>query len=161
MKQLVKNPTESKLINATKISGRTQNGLGIGFLNAITNPQYATIEDANTKEQRKYETDPLTNYNVFVLNQTLKHNSSVSFVNTNVWRSGHDYDANVTCRLFELNDKKNMWNLGGKVAVSNRFGYLPNGDTKTGFSHELHFGKTSGRFNFNVSQERTDTKLQQ
>jgi len=29
---VIKNPTESKLINATKISGRTQSGLGIGFL---------------------------------------------------------------------------------------------------------------------------------
>ena len=33
------NPAQSKLINATKISGRTQKGLGIGFLNAITKPQ--------------------------------------------------------------------------------------------------------------------------
>ena len=50
---VVKNPTESKLINATKISGRTQSGLGIGFLNAITTAQYATIENTSTKEQRK------------------------------------------------------------------------------------------------------------
>ena len=41
---IVKNPAQSKLINATKISGRTQKGLGIGVLNAITKPQYATVE---------------------------------------------------------------------------------------------------------------------
>src|SRR3990170_2307610 len=29
---------------------------------------------------------------------------------------------------------------------------------QSGFSHELHVAKTSGRFNFNLSQERTDTK---
>jgi hypothetical protein len=155
---VIKNPAESKLINATKISGRTQGGLGIGLLNAITKPQYATIENTATKEQRKVLTDPLTNYNVLVLDQTLKYNSSVSLVNTNVWRSGTDYDANVTAALFELNDKKNTWNLGGKLAVSNRFGYLADKKTETGFSHELHFVKTSGRFNFNLSQERTDTK---
>jgi hypothetical protein len=155
---VIKNPTESKLINATKISGRTQNGLGIGFLNAITKPQYATIENTATKEERQELTDPLTNYNVFVLDQTMKHNSSVSLVNTNVWRSGTDYDANVTAGLFELNDKKNTYNLGGKLAVSNRFGYLSEGKTETGFSHELHVSKTSGRFNFNFSEERTDTK---
>lgn len=136
-----------------------QNGLGIGVLNAITKPQYAIIENGSSKEQRKYETDPLTNYNVIVLDKTLKHNSSVSFINTNVWRKGPDYDANVTAGLFELNDKKNMWNVGGKLAMSNRFNYLPDGKTQSGFSHELHFGKTSGRLNFNVWQERTDTKF--
>ncbi len=155
---IIKNPTESKIINATKISGRTQSGLGIGFLNAITEPQHATITNTASKEEWKEQTAPLTNYNVLVLDQTLKHNSSVSLVNTNVWRSGHDYDANVTAGLFELNDKKNTYNLGGKLAVSNRYGYLSDGKTQTGFSHELHVGKTSGRFNFNLSQERTDTK---
>ncbi|HLG41223.1 MAG TPA: DUF5916 domain-containing protein, partial [Chitinophagaceae bacterium] len=64
--EVVKNPSESKLINASKVSGRTQKGLGIGILNAITRPQYATIADIYTKQSRKYETDPLTNYNVFV-----------------------------------------------------------------------------------------------
>ena len=157
--KVIRNPTESKLINASKISGRTQKGLGIGFLNAITSPQHATIENVNTKEQWEYETNPLTNYNIFVLNQSLKHNSSVSLVNTNTWRSGPDYDANVTAGLFDFNDKKNMWNVGGKAAVSTLVGYEPNGDSKTGYSQQLYFGKISGRFNFNVSQELTDTKF--
>ena len=155
---VLKNPSESKLINATKISGRTQGGLGIGVLNAITEPEYATVENTDSKAQIKIPTSTLTNYNVFVLDQTLKHNSSVSFVNTSVLRSGSDYDANVSAALFELNDKKNTYNLGGKFAVSNLVNYLPDGKTQTGFSHELHFQKTSGNFNFNLSQERTDNK---
>jgi hypothetical protein len=156
---VVRNPSESKLINATKISGRMQNGFGIGFLNAVTKAQYATIEDTLTTAQRKIVTDPLTNYNVLVLDKTMKHNSSVSFVNTNVWREGADYDANVSAGLFELNDKTNNWNLGGKLGLSNRFNYLHDNKTETGLSHELHVAKTSGRFNFNISQERTDTKF--
>lgn len=156
---VIKNPTESKLINATKISGRTQSGLGIGFLNAITSPQYATVENTDSKETRDVLTDPLTNYNVLVLDQTFKHNSSISLVNTNVWRKGADYDANVTAGLFDFNDKKNTWNFGGKLAISNRMHYLPDGKTETGLSHELHFGKVSGHFNFGISQERTDTKF--
>lgn len=157
--KVVKNPTEAKLINASKISGRTQKGLGIGFLNAITKPQYATIEDLNTKNRWQYETNPLTNYNILVLNQSMKHNSSVSLVNTNVWRSGADYDANVTAALFDLYDKKNTWNFGGKAAVSTLAGFEANGNAKTGYSQSLNFGKTSGRFNFNIWQELTDTKF--
>ena len=70
---LSKNPQETKLINATKISGRTSSGLGIGVFNAITSPQYATIEK-NGKESGKVETDPLTNYNIIVFDQSLKRN---------------------------------------------------------------------------------------
>lgn len=157
--KVIKNPTEAKLINASKISGRTQKGLGIGILNAITKPQYATIEDIVTKDRWKYETNPLTNYNIIVLNQSLKHNSSVSLVNTNVWRSGDDYDANVTAALFDFNNKKNVWNVGGKAAVSTLTGYEADGSAKSGYSQQLYFGKVSGRFNFNVWQELTDTKF--
>ncbi|MBL0055013.1 MAG: carbohydrate binding family 9 domain-containing protein [Chitinophagaceae bacterium] len=149
------NPAQSKLINATKISGRTQKGLGVGVLNAITKPQFAIIEDIN-KQERKFETDPLTNYNVFVLDQTMKNNSSISFVNTNVWRSGHDYDANVSSLLFDLNDKKNTWNVGGNVSFSNLLG--KGGKNTTGYAHSIYFGKTSGRFNFNVWQELSNDK---
>lgn len=55
--EIVKNPTESKLINATKISGRTQKGLGIGFFNALTETQYALVE-TDSHVQRKIEVDP-------------------------------------------------------------------------------------------------------
>lgn len=156
--EIVKNPTESKLINASKISGRAQNGLGIGFLNAVTKPQYATIEDVSSKDRRKWETDPLTNYNILVLDKTLKHNSSVTLVNTSVLRSGHDYDANVTAALFDFNNKTNMWNVGGKFATSQLFNYAGDGKTMGGYSYRLYFGKTSGRLNFNIFQELTDTK---
>ena len=152
---VLKNPQQSKLMNATKISGRTQKGLGIGVLNAITKPQFATVE-SNGKDQRKIETDPLTNYNVLVLDQTMKHNSSVSFVNTNVWRSGSDYDANVSAFLFDLNDKKNKWNVGGSASVSQLLG--KNGKNTYGYAHSIYFGKTSGKFNFNIWQELYNDK---
>ena len=152
---VAENPAQSKLINATKISGRTQKGLGIGFLNAITKPQYAIIVN-NAKQKRKYQTDPLTNYNVFVLDQTLKNNSSISVVNTNVLRNGSDYDANVTSALFDFNDKKNKWNIGGNVSFSNILGR--GGKNITGYAHSIYFGKTSGRFNFNVWQELSNAK---
>ncbi len=155
---VIKDPQEAKLLNATKISGRTQRGLGIGVLNAITRPRKATIENSSTKEQYKVETEPLTNYNILVLDQTLKYNSGISLVNTNVWRKGSAYDANVTAALFTLNNKKNMWQTGGQVAVSNQWNVPGKDKTETGYSHELYFGKTSGRFNFTFWQELTDTR---
>ncbi len=156
---IISNPQQTKLINATKISGRMQGGLGVGFFNAVSAKTFAVAEDRN-KSQREIETSPLTNYNIIVLDQTLKNNSSVSLVNTNVLRSGKDYDANVTAALFDFNDKKNTWNLGGKAGTSNLTNYLPGGKTKTGYTGNLYFGKTSGHFNFNVSNTFTDSKYQ-
>ncbi|MFX8852524.1 DUF5916 domain-containing protein, partial [Acinetobacter baumannii] len=74
--QVVQNPSNTKLINATKISGRTIKGLGMGYFNAVTDAQYAVIEDSVSKKTRTVQTSPLTDYNIVVLDQTLKNNSS-------------------------------------------------------------------------------------
>ncbi|HVF80640.1 MAG TPA: DUF5916 domain-containing protein, partial [Flavisolibacter sp.] len=152
---VLKNPSESKLINATKVSGRTKKGLGIGVFNAITKTMYAEVED-DTKHKRQIETGPLTNYNILVFDQTLKNNSSVSFINTNVLRSGADYDANVSAALFDFNNKKNTYNWNGKFSVSHLTS--ANAKASTGYSHTVGFGKTGGRFNFNLTQEIADEK---
>lgn len=157
---VLKNPAETKLINATKVSGRTANGLGIGFFNAITKPQYAVIETA-AKEQKEIETSPLTNYNILVLDQTMKNNSSVTLVNTNVMREGSAYDANVTAGLFDIYDKKVNWNGWGKIATSRLAGYEKPGQTYAGYNYEMNFGKFRGPFNFEVHEYMADDKYQQ
>lgn len=151
--RILKNPVESKLINATKISGRTSKGLGVGFLNAITNSRYAGLEDTLTSKSREVLIDPLTNYNIMVLDQSLKHNSSVTFTNMNVWRSGTEYDANVSAAQFSLYDKKNTWNVSGKVVMSLLSGAEVDKNSRTGYGHSFSFGKSSGRFTFNVKQD--------
>jgi len=152
---ILKNPTESKLINATKISGRTKKGLGIGFFNAITKPMYAELEDI-AGNKRKIETNPLTNYNIVVLDQTLKNNSSVSLINTNVLRSGGDYDANVTAGVFNFNNKKNIYRWNGKFVVSQLTD--PTTKNRTGYSHNLGFSKTGGKWNFQLGEEIASDK---
>lgn len=154
--RVVDNPSESKLLNATKISGRNQKGLGIGLFNAITKPMYAEVEDLTTKEKREVLTGPLTNYNIMVFDQTLKNNSSISLVNTNVLREGKDYDANVTAFVFDMYNKKNVYNLSGQTTVSNK---SASGSNATGYSHSVSFAKTGGRFNFNVMQDLANARF--
>lgn len=153
---VVKNPEQSKLLNATKLSGRTKSGLGIGVFNAVTRSMYAELEDGQ-KQIRKFETSPVTNYNIFVLDQNLKNNSSVTLVNTNVLRDGSAYDANVTAGLFRLHNKKNSFRISGQGTVS----HLTAGsaDGSTGFSGELGLAKTGGRWNFEIYNEVADSKF--
>lgn len=155
--KILKDPQEGKVLNATKISGRTARGLGIGIFNAVTNPMFSEVEDVNGNI-RTFENQPLTNYNVFVLDQSLKNNSSVSFINTKVLRQGSAYDANVTAAIFALNDKKNKYFINGAGKIS----YVTANPVKTdraGYSYELKLGKQSGNLTWLYEQQLSDAKF--
>lgn len=151
-------PNGSKLINATKISGRTAKGLGIGVFNAVTNRMFTTIKDTLTGITRSVKSQPLTNYNILVFDQSLKNNSSLTFLNASTMREGSPYDANVSALLFRLNDKKNKYFISGE----GKFSHLtPNGpdNSQSGSSYEFGFGKQSGSFNWDYSQRFSDNKF--
>jgi Domain of unknown function (DUF5916) len=157
--KIIKDPQETKILNATKVSGRMQNGLAIGVLNAVTGVQRATVQNTITNAERKVNSYPLTNYNVLVVDKTLKNNSSISFVNSNVTRNGSDYDANVSMFLADFYDKKNTWNIGGNVAISNLIGAGNNGETITGYAQNIYMGKNSGRLTFNINSNLVTDKF--
>jgi hypothetical protein len=96
-----------------------------------------------------------------VLDQALKHNSSVSFINTNVWRSGEDYEANVSSALFDIYDKSVNYHFSGKVGISQLVGYNPDKSNLNGYNHNLSLGKMKGNFNWSVSQSLADKNYQQ
>lgn len=153
--QIISNPSVSPLINASKISGRNKNGLGIGFFNGISSPQFATIEDTLTGAIREFETSPLSNYNVLVLDQNLKNNSSVTLTNTSVWRSGHLYDANLTALATQLNTKDNYYFARVNTALSQKYEASGN---EFGHSVEAATGKQKGNFKFSLEYlEQSDT----
>lgn len=145
------NPGESQLINASKISGRTGSGLGIGFFNAVSAPTHAVISDSLGND-RQVLTSPLTNYNILVLDQNLNKNSFVTLINTNVMRAGDDYDANVTGLRLQLRDKKNRYGISGGGAYNRLFA-----ETRTpeddGYTYDFRAGKVSGNFLFGVGSQ--------
>ena len=144
-------PGKVNLLNALKISGRTKNGLGIGVLNAVTEKTEAIITNDITGTTRKALIEPLANYNVFVLDQRFRKNSSVSFINTNVTRNGDGRDGNVSALLFDLNTKKNTYNLSGdyKYSFVNGLGV----ENKKGYSSSINIGETSGKFQYDAGAE--------
>ncbi len=152
---LERNPAETRLYNATKISGRNNKKLGIGFFNAVTAPMYATYLNSNTKEERQAETAPLTNYNVFVLDQALKNNSNISFTNAATWRDGngkYGRDANVSAVRGRFRDAKNKFELGVRGRLSQIFN--PNETkAKLGATADWYLNKLGGNFNWSIGQE--------
>ena len=146
--ELVDYPNEVKVINAMKISGRTKNGLGVGFFNAITEKTDATIRNTDTGETRSETLEPFTNYNILVVDKQFNGNSSISIVNTNVIREGSNFrDANVTALVADIFNKRNTYNISGNVRMSNR--NLPDEDNfETGLSSFFRIRKTHDNWRY-------------
>lgn len=142
-------PAAVNLINAVKISGRTPDGLGIGFLNAATEKTFATIRNTETNEVREELVEPFTNFNVLVFDQRFNQNSSVSFVNTNVTRFGDFRDANVTALVYDINSEGNRFNISGNLKMSSIY----DDEKPNGYTAFLNVGKTYGKYRYSVASQ--------
>ncbi|MFI5172115.1 MAG: DUF5916 domain-containing protein [Chitinophagales bacterium] len=154
--EIIDNPNETSLINATKFSGRTNGNLGIGIFNAIAAQEFAIIKDTLTGEQREILTTPLTNYNMVVFEQSLKNNSKISFTNTNTMREGVYRDANVTQFLYDITTGSHKWNYWGFGNVSQVYEpHYENStwveDPKVGYNYIVGLSQFTGKWNFNFS----------
>lgn len=155
--EIIESPSNVNILNAIKISGRTKKGLGIGFLNSITESTYATIRDTVSGTTRKTMIEPISNYNVFVLDQVFNGNSSVSLINTNVIRDGSNFrDANVTAGVFSVADKENRFRTSGRAIFSN----VNNGESiQSGFQSEFDIFRTEGNLRYRVGHDFANTTL--
>ncbi len=150
---IVSNPAETQLFNASKLSGRTNSKLGIGFFNAVAAPMYATIRNDSTGTTRQFQTSPLTNYNVSVLQQPIKYNGEISLINALTLRNGSGRDANVTALLTRFRDKKNDYELSVQGKMSQIFYNDPTVANSLGYVANWGFGKISGNWNWGAGQE--------
>ena len=153
---IVENPSQVKLLNAVKVSGRTNGGLGIGEFNAVTDNTYATIKDS-AGNSHKILTEPLTDYNVLVFDQNLKNNSDIYIINAATIRTKNAINANVTSIGGNFQNKQHSYEIRGGSTISQRFiknDSLNNVYTDTiGKSWYLSFSKISGNFRYTVSSE--------
>jgi hypothetical protein len=169
----VRNPSVTQLYNGIKFSGRTKKKLGIGIFNALTAPMKADLRSLSTLKDTVIVTEPLSNYNIIVLDQALKGRSSLTFTNTNVIRNGAERDANVSAFDWSLYTKSNNYQLRGTARYSTIFGYTPysgeinliydtvtrNGSLQVkpydGFNTTIQFQKVSGNVRYFLSNNIT------
>lgn len=138
---------EGKLINASKFSGRTSSGLGVGAFQAFTNE--TTLENG------------LNSYSILVLDQNLPNNSYVHAISTLVSRQGSEAgigdDALVQGAQFEIFDKTNTYKLSGSGAYNKIYSSTPS-SSDFGYTWNVGVSKESGKFNFGYERNiETDT----
>ncbi len=147
---IIENPGQTRLLNATKLSGRTAGGTGIGIFNAMTAPAHATVRDS-TGDTPEILTQPFSNYSMVVADQNLPNKSYISLYNTNVYRGREEYTANVTGTEMQFRDRRNLFASSGMVNVSQK--YFPAGNSELGFLYDIELEKISGNANFGISQK--------
>jgi hypothetical protein len=155
------NPDKVRLLNGVKVSGRTDKGLGVGLLNAVTAEMNAVVKDPEGNK-REIETEPLTNYNIIVLDQNLPHNSDVFLVNTNVMRAGSARDANVTAAQGKYEMKNHLFRFTGFYSMSRTYNHVYDTENnlvkedKVGNQYSFAIDKVKGAWNYGVSHESAD-----
>lgn len=137
---ILKNPAETSLYNATKISGYTSNGWGFGMLNAITQQQSAVVRDSLTGNIRHIDTQGISNYNLLVADKVIGKESYISWVNTNVTMPEDHHMANVSGFDFKYSFPE----------------YVLSGDAFLSYIHDKEENNVSNqlgqRFNLNLAK---------
>lgn len=142
-----------QLYNASKFSGRTKSGLGIGVFNAISAPTYGSAFNTSTNNTREFLAAPLTNYNTLVFDQNLKGNSSITLTNTNVWREGNFYDANVTAFNSNINLRDNLYFVNSRATLSQKYSSMYN---TPGYNFGISAGKQRGNLIYSMNYFEED-----
>ena len=141
----LENTTQSftRMLNATKVSGTTDKNLSIGVLNALTANNYALGKDS-TGAAVEVLTEPMTNYNVFAMDQRIGSNNSIGLINTYVLRSnatGSTRDARVSAVTANLNLLNNSHFFNATAAQSSVYDI---DNPYTGGAGGWEMGKQSG-----------------
>ncbi len=151
---VIDEPEKVQMLNAVKISGRTKDGWGLGFFNAITEKTVAKIKNNNTGEVREETINPFSNYNIAVVDKQFNGNSSITLINTNVTRFGDFRDANATGLLWHVQDKTSTYNIDGSFKMTN-ISDDPS-EPKTGYMFDTSIGKHSGKWGWEIGYNFED-----
>lgn len=123
-----------RLLNASKVSGRLANGLGLGLLQA-----FATANEDST----------LTSYTVAVADQNLRNNGYITSTTSMVTREGAGYDALVQSASLEVRNPDNTWSLQAGGSVNRKFG-ADEGNDDEGHTYNVAVSKMAGNLTFSL-----------
>ena len=134
---------DTQLLNATKVSGRTAKGTGLGLMQAVAR------ENADSS---------LTSYTVAVVDQNLPNNSYINTTTALTTREGDRYDAWVQSVDMRLLDAQNKWalNLGGAL---NRTFSAGEGEDDEGDSWNVLLARLQGQFTYYIGHYEESEKF--
>jgi hypothetical protein len=133
-------PRVATILGAAKISGKTESGLSIGVLEAVTAEEEATVVDSMGVRTVK-TIEPLTNYTVLRLRQDVLGNSNAGLMVTSVQRKGR-IPALTGGVDWNLKFDESMYRVSGFLVGSHT--QAPDGSVLDGSAGQIGFGKDGG-----------------
>ncbi|HEY3371937.1 MAG TPA: DUF5916 domain-containing protein [Prolixibacteraceae bacterium] len=128
-------PIQSAILGAAKLTGKTKNGLSVGFINAITNEEIADIDTIGGRIQKTVE--PFTNYfigrvqkdihdgktligGIFTSTNRILNDDTRDFLHKSAYTGGIDFTQYFKNKSWMLNFN-NAFSLvqGSKSAIEN------------------------------------------
>jgi hypothetical protein len=139
--QIVDYPGYTTILGAAKITGKTNGGTTVGFIEAVTAEEHVEVDSAGVRE--KLLVEPLTNYLVWRMNQDVgKGNSTLGMMFTAVNRRSAKsaYSGGVD---WNLKFYQNAYCFSGQLAGSNT---ASQDSGKNGYGTNLKFAKETGKY---------------
>lgn len=133
-------PRFATILGAAKISGKTEGGLSIGVLEAVTRKETATLV-SSTGERTETVVEPLANYGLIRLRQDLLENSNVGMILTSVNRDGV-LPAMTAGVDWSLKFLESMYRVDGFLAGSRTT--IPQYGRADGTAGKFNFSKDGG-----------------
>ncbi len=157
---VISNPSQAQLVNASKISGRGNNGLAVGFFNAITRNTYAEIR-TSTGGTRKVLTEPFANYNILVIDKEFKNSNSFYIINNNAMRERLYQSSNVTGAGTGIYVKKKTFKFSFNTAVTQNDTALfsDHAVASAGLAHATSFSKVRGNWTWTLGQSTRNSRF--
>ena len=143
-------PAATTILGALKLTGKTEGKTSFGILEAVTAPEYATIEQEvdGKKVKDDYRIEPLTNYLVGRVKQDiLDGTSSAGLFASSVLRRDAE-SAYVGAANWDLKFNQETRNFSGAV-VASRAG--EEGARKSGYGAQLGFNKRGGQIEAGIA----------
>ncbi|MFT5338015.1 MAG: hypothetical protein ACJAY8_000971 [Sphingobacteriales bacterium] len=144
---VISNPDKARLLNASKVTGRTGGGLGVGIFNAVEGNTFAEYQDS-LGQKITQKTGVAANYNILVLDQNLPNNGYITLTNANVLRDGSVEDANATGVQFRVANKSNSLSNFSMLRVTQQF---KQDEIVRGFNYFTEFNKSGGNWSYGIS----------
>ncbi|MGD9491867.1 MAG: DUF5916 domain-containing protein [Bacteroidales bacterium] len=157
---VISNPSQAQLVNASKISGRGQNGLAVGFFNAITKNTYAEIR-TRSGGTRKVLTEPFANYNILVIDKEFKNSNSFYIINNNALRERLYQSSNVTGAGTGIYVKKKTFKFSFNAALTQNDTALfsDRAIKRAGLAHATSFSKVRGNWTWTLGQSTRNSRF--
>lgn len=134
-------PNATTILGAAKITGKTQHGLSLGILQALTQEEQATLVDAQSRSFKQV-VEPAASYSLVRLQQDVMENSKVGMIATAVARKEH-WPAFTTGVDWNLRFDESTYGVDGFLASSQTTQEVTR--RINGSAGRLRFGKDGGK----------------